>query len=150
MTHVVSPVYRIGSLRCLSISLVILHLQVGSRHPSCLRFLTAPLVTKTLTILVCFLDNAGYRDVPLLDRYFALLLEGTDVSFAEVIPCRPTSAYSFLYYYFYRPGFQFLRVSILSRPGAGGPPIHQSRHSCTPRQQLMTHFPYGMSFPSQV
>jgi proteasome activator subunit 4 len=41
-------------------------------------------MTKTLTILGCFLDNVGYRDVPLLDRYFALLLEGTDVSFAEV------------------------------------------------------------------
>ena len=44
----------------------------------------ASLVIKTLTILGCFLDNVGYRDVPLLDRYFALLLEGTDVSFAEV------------------------------------------------------------------
>ncbi|KAH9081608.1 hypothetical protein EDB83DRAFT_2512470 [Lactarius deliciosus] len=41
-------------------------------------------MTKTLTILGCFLDNVGYRDVPLLDRYFALLLEGTDVSFAEI------------------------------------------------------------------
>ncbi|KAF8274047.1 hypothetical protein EI94DRAFT_1714621 [Lactarius quietus] len=41
-------------------------------------------MTKTLTILGCFLDNVGYRDIPLLDRYFALLLEGTDVSFAEV------------------------------------------------------------------
>jgi hypothetical protein len=44
----------------------------------------APLAIKTLTILGCFLDNVGYRDVPLLDRYFSLLLEGTDVSFAEV------------------------------------------------------------------
>jgi proteasome activator subunit 4 len=39
---------------------------------------------KSLTILGCFLDNVGYRDVPLLDRYFALLLGGTDVSFAEI------------------------------------------------------------------
>ncbi|KAI0296143.1 hypothetical protein BC826DRAFT_1005479 [Russula brevipes] len=39
---------------------------------------------KTLTILGCFLDNVGHRDVPLLDRYFSLLLEGTDVSFAEI------------------------------------------------------------------
>jgi proteasome activator subunit 4 len=41
-------------------------------------------MTKTLTVLGCFLDNVGYRDVPLLDRYFALLLEGADVSFGEV------------------------------------------------------------------
>ncbi|KAH9964279.1 hypothetical protein BC827DRAFT_1190239 [Russula dissimulans] len=39
---------------------------------------------KVLTILGCFLDNIGCRDIPLLDRYFALLLEGTDVSFAEI------------------------------------------------------------------
>jgi len=39
---------------------------------------------KTLSILGCFLDNVGYRDVPLLDRYFTLLLEGMDVSFAEI------------------------------------------------------------------
>ena len=44
----------------------------------------ASLAIKTLAILGCFLDNVGYRDVPLLDRYFALLLRGTDVSFAEV------------------------------------------------------------------
>lgn len=31
------------------------------------------------------MDNVGYRDVPLLDRYFSLLLGGTDVSFAEVV-----------------------------------------------------------------
>src|SRR6266849_9121535 len=43
-----------------------------------------PLAIKSLTILGCFLDYVGYRDVPLLDRYFALLLEGMDVSFAEV------------------------------------------------------------------
>ena len=54
-------------------------------------------MTKALTIVGCFLDNVGHRDLPLLDRYFALLLEGTDVSFAEVIPCKPNSACSCLY-----------------------------------------------------
>ncbi|KAI9462941.1 hypothetical protein F5148DRAFT_1212253 [Russula earlei] len=48
---------------------------------------------KTLTILGCFLDNVGYRDVPLLDRYFALLLEGTDVSFAETRVSISTNLY---------------------------------------------------------
>jgi len=49
----------------------------------------APLVIKTLSILGCFLDNVGYRDVPLLDRYFSLLLGGMDVSFAEVPSYKP-------------------------------------------------------------
>ncbi|KAI0275116.1 hypothetical protein BC834DRAFT_851157 [Gloeopeniophorella convolvens] len=39
---------------------------------------------KTLTILGCFLDNVGYRDANLLDRYFALLLDNTNVGFAEM------------------------------------------------------------------
>lgn len=46
--------------------------------------LPAPLAIKTLKILGCLLDYVGYRDVPLLDRYFPLLLGGSDVSFAEV------------------------------------------------------------------
>ena len=46
--------------------------------------LPAPLAIKTIKILGCFLEYVGYRDVPLLDRYFPILLGGADVSFAEV------------------------------------------------------------------
>lgn len=44
----------------------------------------ATLAIKTLSILAIFLDYVGYRDVPLLDRYFPVFLGGMDVSFAEV------------------------------------------------------------------
>jgi hypothetical protein len=55
-------------------------------EPHHLRYgnLRAPLAIKTLTILAIFLDYVGYRDVPLLDRYFPVFLGGMDVSFAEV------------------------------------------------------------------
>lgn len=79
-----SLLYRIGFSHYHSISIAILHLPVRSNHTNGPWYSPAPLAIKTLTILGCFLDNVGYRDVPLLDRYFSLLLGGADVSFAEV------------------------------------------------------------------
>jgi hypothetical protein len=67
------------------------------------------LAIKTLTILGCFLDNVGYRDVPLLDRYFALLLEGTDVSFAEVAACT-IPVHPIVDFYCFRLGFPYLQI----------------------------------------
>jgi hypothetical protein len=67
------------------------------------------LAIKSLTILGCFLDTVGYRDVPLLDRYFALLLEGTDVSFAEVA-AYTKSGRSLSDFYFFRLGFPYLQI----------------------------------------
>ena len=76
------------------------HLSYGNSLP--------PLAIKTLTILGCFLDYVGYRDVPLLDRYFPLLLGGTDVSFAEV-PYNMSARRLFDFCYF-RSGFPYLQV----------------------------------------
>jgi proteasome activator subunit 4 len=83
----VSLLYRIGFSHYHWISMAILPLRVRRTTPMPYGTSPAPLAIKTLTIFGCFLDNVGYRDVPLLDRYFALLLEGTDVSFAEVAAC---------------------------------------------------------------
>jgi hypothetical protein len=69
----------------------------------------ASLAIKTLTILGCFLDNVGYRDVPLLDRYFALLLGGTDVSFAEVAGYS-ISARRLVDFYCFRSEFPYLQI----------------------------------------
>jgi proteasome activator subunit 4 len=69
----------------------------------------ASLAIKTLTILGCFLDYVGYRDVPLLDRYFALLLGGTDVSFAEVASY-DIAARRFVDLYCFRSGFPYLQI----------------------------------------
>jgi proteasome activator subunit 4 len=69
----------------------------------------APLAIKSLTILGCFLDNVGYRDVPLLDRYFALLLGGTDVSFAEVARYNISTRW-LVDFYCFRSGFPYLQI----------------------------------------
>jgi proteasome activator subunit 4 len=69
----------------------------------------ALLAIKTLTVLGCFLDNVGYRDVPLLDRYFAILLGGTDVSFAEVATYS-ISACRLVDFYCFRSGLPYLQI----------------------------------------
>jgi hypothetical protein len=53
------------------------------------------------------MDYVGYRNVPLLDRYFALLLGGTDVSFAEVAAYN-ISAHRLVDFYYFRSGFPYL------------------------------------------
>lgn len=87
--------------------MAILHLRV------CMNQTIYPMVThrpllaiKTLTILGCFLDTVGYRDVPLLNRYFAILLGGTDVSFAEVAAYN-ISARRLVDFYCFRSGFPY-------------------------------------------
>ena len=70
---------------------------------------SAPLAIKTLTILGCFLDTVGYRDVPLLNRYFAILLGGTDVSFAEVAAYN-ISVRRLVDFYRFRSGFPYLQL----------------------------------------
>jgi len=70
---------------------------------------SAPLAIKSLTILGCFLDNVGYRDIPLLDRYFPLLLGGMDVSFAEVTAYN-VSARLLVDFYCFRSGFPYLVI----------------------------------------
>ena len=43
-----------------------------------------PLVTKSLTMLGCFMDYVGYRDPQLGDKYFKMFLENCNVGYAEV------------------------------------------------------------------
>ena len=69
----------------------------------------APLAIKTLTILSIFLDYVGYRDVPLLDRYFPIFLGGMDVSFAEVV-IYSILLVKFLTYFFFRSGLPYLQI----------------------------------------
>jgi proteasome activator subunit 4 len=71
--------------------------------------LPASSAIKTLTILGCFMDYVGYRDVPLLDRYFALLFGGMDVSFAEVATYN-ISARRLVDFYYFRSGFPYLQI----------------------------------------